>query len=434
MNLLVTNSRSAQAYAIIRFLRPYARKIVVTMEGDNRLTARLSHAANSLLVDKRYYVPSPAADWRAGRIQPANSGREETYIRAVERICEEEQIDTIFPSFDPHVYVFSKNRGRFERIGVLLPVPEYAVLVTPLDKYLTVRAAEKVGFPCPRTYLPETEADLPQISEELGFPLVIKPRFTSAGRGLQIVKDRRELADSARLLRGRPDMPMIQEYIPGRQKLSFHFLFSKTGELTVGFSGRQLRHLFRVSLSVPTARESSVPGPYMMHATRLVQTLGYWGSINIETKIDSRDGIPKLMEINPRFAASLGTRIDLGINEPLICLKIARGEEVRAIRGYPPGILFLDPVEDMMGLGIRLLDLLIYRVRVGVQKHAPLDSFNAPMALKGLLRSYWQTYFTGKKKLFNPYFRYFFRDPLVSILWWVQVFIVAMRAAREVGR
>ncbi|MGB7947883.1 MAG: hypothetical protein WCH75_09400, partial [Candidatus Binatia bacterium] len=62
------NTRNAQAYAIIRALRPHAEKIVATMEGENRLAARFSHAANSRLVDKRYYTPFPAKDWRAGKI------------------------------------------------------------------------------------------------------------------------------------------------------------------------------------------------------------------------------------------------------------------------------------------------------------------------------------------------------------------------------
>src|SRR5688572_11994609 len=98
MNLLVTNTRNAQAYGIVRGLRPHTRKIVATMEGDKRLAARLSHAANSRLVDKRYYTPSPAQDWRAGRIQKENTAREEAYIQSILRICEREQIDTIFPS------------------------------------------------------------------------------------------------------------------------------------------------------------------------------------------------------------------------------------------------------------------------------------------------------------------------------------------------
>lgn len=52
-----------------------------------------------------------------------------------------------------------------------------------------------------------------------------------------------------------------------------------------------------------------------------------------------------------------------------------------------------------------------------------------------LVQSYWQTYFGAEKKVFNPYFRYFFQDPLVSILWWFALFtLVVKTAARQVGR
>src|SRR5687767_4434692 len=188
MNLLVTNTYNAQAYAIIRALRPYCVKLVVSMHGRNRLAARLSHAANSRLVDKRYHVPSPVEDWRAGRIQSENTEREEAYIQSIFKICKQENIDTIFPSYDAHVYVFSKNKKRFQKIGVLITVPDYEAVITPLDKYRTIQAAEEVGFPCPKTFMPENEDDLRRIANELGFPLIIKRRFTAAGRGMHLVK------------------------------------------------------------------------------------------------------------------------------------------------------------------------------------------------------------------------------------------------------
>ena len=199
MNLLVTNTRNAQAYSIIRALRPHTEKLVVTMDGKNRLAARLSHAANSRLVDKRYYVPSPVEDWRAGRIQKENTEREEAYIQAVLRICEQENIDTIFPSYDAHVYVFSKNKERFEKKGVLVTVPDYEAVMTPLDKYRTIQAAEEVGFPCPKTFLPQSEEDARRIANELGFPLIMKRRFTAGGRGMHLIKDLPELLDKTRI-------------------------------------------------------------------------------------------------------------------------------------------------------------------------------------------------------------------------------------------
>src|SRR5215831_7207801 len=108
MNLLVTNTQAPQSYAIIRALRPLAKKIVATMEGSSRWRARLSHAANSRLVDRRYIVPSPVADWSAGRIENENSAAGEAFIIEMLRICAAEKIDVIFPSWDPYVYLLAK--------------------------------------------------------------------------------------------------------------------------------------------------------------------------------------------------------------------------------------------------------------------------------------------------------------------------------------
>jgi biotin carboxylase len=434
MNLLVTNTRNAQAYAIIRALRPYAQKIVATMEGDNHLAARLSHAANSRLVDKRYYTPSPAEDWRAGKIHKENTWREEAYIRAVKRICEKENIDTIFPSFDPHVYVFSKNKERFEKMGVLIPIPDYETVVTPLDKYRTILAAQEVGFPCPKTYLPESGDDLRRIAEEVGFPLVIKPRFDAGGRGMDIARDFPELSEKTRLAREAQGTPLVQEYIPGKQKQMFYLTLDKKGELKADFEARRWRNFFRVNPHFPTAEESSVSHPYVMHAAKLVRKLGWWGGATVQTKIDARDDTPKLMEINPRLGLNLWQRTELGINEPLMCLKIAREETIEAVQEYPIGTMLINPIEDVMGLGFKILDLLVYKFRIGIEGKNPIDPSNPPLPLKEIIKSYQQTYFNGKKKTFDPYFRYFFRDPLVSMIWWSQFFMSVLRGAKQLGR
>jgi biotin carboxylase len=434
MNLLITNTRNAQAYAIIRALRPHASKIVATMEGDSRITARLSHAANSFLVDKRYYAPSPSKDWRAGRIQKENTESEEAYVRALMRICEAEKIDSIFPSFDPHVYVLAKNKERFEKSGILIPVPDYETVIVPLDKFRTICVAQELGIPCPKTYLPKDENDFRRIGEEIGFPFVVKPRFTSAGWGLMLVRDVRELCKTAQRVAKSQSMPMIQEYIPGREKPNFNFLLTKSGDVKLAFCVRQFRHLFRVSLNIPTARESVTPEPCVIAAASLVQSLGYWGGTNVEMKTDARDGVAKLMEINPRLAYALWARVKLGINEPLICLKIARGEKIDEIGDYPRGVIFIDPIEDLLGASFRFMDLVVYKFRIGVQKKTPFDPFNPPMSLRELMQSYLRTYFSRQRKEFNPYFSYFFRDPVVSLLWWFQFAMLVMRSVKQLGR
>jgi biotin carboxylase len=434
MNLLVTNTRNTQAYVVIRALRPHAQKIIVTIYGKSPLEARLSHAANSRLVDKRYHVPSPVADWRAGRIQRENTEREEAYIQAVERICEKENIDTIFPTWDPKVYVFSKNKERFAKMGVVIPVPDYDALITPLDKYRTIRAAEEVGLPCPKTCLADSDDDLRRIAADIGFPMVIKPRHASGGRGFAIVRDFTELAQSVERLIKKHEKVMIQECIPGQSAQSISLLLDKQGSLKVVSGTENHRSFFRIPQNFSTVSESVEPYPYVALAAKLARNLGWWGCVNVQMKVDARDGVPKLMEINPRLGSRRWSRTEIGINEALMCVKISRDEQVDAVDTLPTRVLRIHPVEDLLGLVFKLLDLCLYRIRIGLLGRTPIDASNPPMPLKKLISAYKDTYLSRKRKIFNPYFTYCLEDPVVSILWFSQFVITVIKGAKQLGR
>lgn len=235
MNLLVTNTYNSQSYAIITALRPHADKIVATLEGGNRFSARLSQIGHSRFLDRRYYVPSPVNDWARGNIMRENTAQEESFIQALMKICEKEKIDVIFPSFDAHVYVLSKNKPRFEKMGVVIPVADYDTVLMTVDKSRTVQAAQETGFPCPRTYLYEDKEQLKRITEKKGFPLVIKPRTSSGGRGMAIIKDDPELLVKLPHVLEKHGNPMIQGYIPGRQRRTFPVLVDRGGEVKFVF-------------------------------------------------------------------------------------------------------------------------------------------------------------------------------------------------------
>ncbi len=414
MNLLVTNTRNAQAYAIIRALRPFANKIVATMEGHNRVAARLSHAANSRLVDKRYYTLSPAKDWRAGRIQKENLTGEEAYIQEILQICEKENIDTIFPSFDPHVYVFSKNKERFLQRGVLIPVPDYETVVTPLDKYRTIKAAEAVGFPCPKTYLPENESQVRRIALELGFPLVIKPRFTAGGRGTDVVRDMPELLDKIHPVIETQGMPLMQEYIPGNQQENIHIVLNKNGEVKFLYQKQSRRLFCRGTFTIH--REAVSPTEHGLLCGRFLHDLGWWGAGLVELKIDQRDNMPKLMEVNPRFGSGILDSVAAGMNGPWICLQVASGEKVEVAKDYPAAI-YLHPFEDSLVFGLQCLTLLIGRFGYLARSKASTLLPNAPMTFNELIQPYRYAYLSRKKKKLDPMMKWHFRIHLWQLFY-----------------
>lgn len=408
-------------------------KLVVTMYGANRLSARLSHAANSRWVDKRYYVPSPVQDWRAGRIQRENTEREENYIQAVLRICEEDKIDTIFPSFDPQVYVFSKNKRRFEELGIVIPIPDYDVVVTPLDKYRTIQAAKEAGFPCPKTLLVEAKQDFIKVADAIGFPLIVKQRFTAASRGFAIVRNFAQLTGvSDQVLK--QGSCLIQEYIPGRTQHHIFLTLDKQRALKMAFIRLNLRCPFREHQNSATASESLRSTPVLAQAVRLARHINWWGGLAIQTKVDPRDGIPKLMEINPRLGNGLWERVAAGVNEPLMCVQIARNQKIDPADEIPSKTLFLCPVEDLTVFWMKLLDWAIYKIRVVVFHKGEGDPLNCPVSITALISSYKDTYLNRRTKILNLYFTQFMRDPLVSLLWWAQFLLVAVKGIRKLGR
>jgi predicted ATP-grasp superfamily ATP-dependent carboligase len=416
MNLLVTNTRNAQAYGIIRSLRPHAEKIIATMYGPNRFVARLSHAANSRYVDKRYFVPSPVEDWRNGRIQRENTEREEEYIQAILRICEHEAIDVIFPSWEPKVYVFSKNKERFQKRNIVLPIPGYEALICAMDKYRAMKIAKKVGFPCPKTLAVDEEDQLEAVERQLEYPVVVKPRFSSGGRGLFFIKNRAELLESFRSTKKSHGWPLIQEYIPGsvvKRFTNVWIVLDQDYKVKASALSRKVRTIFRDSISQGTAWESFEDDGLIDTGAELCRALQLNGFVNLQTKQDPRDGLHKLVEVNPRIGYAFWIPLAQGIDTPLLALNVAKGEEFGAIEPVKGRTVFITPVQDTWAFMGYLVELFAAKV-LG---HRPIDAENSPPPLAEMLNSYRESY-AAPKKVFDPYFSNFFRDPLVSLTWW----------------
>ena len=194
MNLLITNSHEFQAYLIAYSLRAEADRIIITEGGESVVTTGFrGMLPYSRFVDARHTVPHFANDWLAGRLDDKNTEAEEAYIQRIEHICALEQVDTIFPSLDPEVYLFAKNKERLWDKGILSVVPEPEVIRVPMDKALTIQAAQRVGFPCPKTYFPVSDNDIDRITAESTPPWIVKPRFSAHGAHIVYVGEPAEL-------------------------------------------------------------------------------------------------------------------------------------------------------------------------------------------------------------------------------------------------
>ena len=208
---------------------------------------------------------------------------------------------------------------------------------------------------------------------------------------MAMIQDQRELSEETRCLRSPHRSLMLQEYIPGSKKCTFRLLLDQGGRAKVALALSSIRDFPRLSLTLPTARRMIVGDPYTVSAIDFVRQLGLWGAATVETKVDPRDGLPKLMEVNPRLGHHLWYLTEQDINEPLLCLQIARGKQVEVIESLDMNTALIDPIEDILGLGFRLLDGVTYALRVRLQGKAPYDMRNQPQTPRQVLHSYHET-------------------------------------------
>ncbi len=414
MRLLVTNTRAGQAYAIIRCLKPHAEWISATMYGSNWHTAHTATAAFSRLVNRRYVVTSPEEDWAAGRIQYENTEREERYVRDIEAICRKDRIDTIFPSYDPQVYILAKNRQRLAQLGVQVLAPDYEILKTLLDKSKTLEMAAAAGFPHPETYLID-EHDLADLARRIEPPWVVRPTASSRSRGMEVIQKREDLEPAVKRLQARHSKLIFQEYIPGYLKQNFYMLIGRNHEVLSMITPKVLRTSHRVYRNSSAAVLFNHQHEYSERVKELVRGLNWHGGLTLQTKIDSRDGTPKLMEINPRFGSHTWYSTEMGINTPLMYLRSFRGEIVEPIIDYPDEALMLEPFEDFFGLFFNVADRSAYQFQRLFGKKTT-DPDNVPASFFQTLNTLRRDYFGPHRKAYMPQFRYAFSDPMVFVL------------------
>ncbi len=439
MNLLITNAHQIQAYVILRCLRSDARRIVITEGGDDALNATGfdGMAMYSRFVDARHSVPPFAADWLAGRLEPDNTVAEENYVQCIEEICRRESIDVIFPSLDPEVYLFAKNKQRFARQGILLVVPDADVLRIPLDKSLTMRTAQRVGFPCPVTFYPASVSDIPQIVAASRPPWIVKPRFTAHGQHMALAADASSLEQAYIEVSEHQGAPIIQEYIEGDRRQNYYLTVNRDGRILSLLSPRATRTHHWGSYRVSTrAAVSASSAPYLDEMRALVGELGLWGGYTFQTKIDPRDGVPKLLEINARLGQHVWWRTGLGVNEPKICLQIARGESPTGNLSFREDVLLLDPYFDVFEFYPHLVSAVFefFKRLLGRDRSSQSGVAGAsePRA-RDLLRIYAKDYLNLKPKVLSPEFSSIWSDPYPCLrAYWFKFRPVTARYVRRI--
>jgi D-aspartate ligase len=211
----------------------------------------------------------------------------------------------LYPTRDETVAAFARHRSRLTDF-FSVPTPDWDTTKWVWDKRNTYRLAAELGIPTPQTWYPSRIEDLEAISKAP--PFAVKPAikehfFYSTGAKAWKANTVSELRDLfLRAVRevGAGEV-MIQDLIPGDGRQQFAYCaFFKEGEAIGKMVVRRTRQhppefgrasTFVETVDLPILEELS---------ERFLRAIDYYGLVELEYKLDARDGEFKLLDVNGR--------------------------------------------------------------------------------------------------------------------------------------
>lgn len=255
----------------------------------------------------------------------------EAFLGDVARCAKQFKVDWIFPTSEAGILACQLRR---HGLGAELLAPSTQQIDILFKKWETIKLAESVGMPVPKTH----RIGLQEVDRvghlDLNYPVIIKANSSSSIQGDRVMQGGDTVyvytaedlrAQAAKRLAHCPEI-LIQEFING-YGVGISGIFQNGWPVAL-FGHRRIHETN--PLGGPSAVAVSIPVSDEMRTatTKLMGPTGYTGAAMVEYKIDRATGTPYLMEVNCRLWGSILLPLAAGLDLPYLLWKVLNGEGV----------------------------------------------------------------------------------------------------------
>jgi len=279
-------------------------------------------ASGLFLSDEAYVVPE---------------GQSELYIPAMSKLARKTKADVILPLSSMELLPLSKNIDTFNETKVVVNKEE--PLEIALNKRKCYEFLKQRNLHVPEYFAVHSLKEFEEAVHALGYPekpVCFKPPISKGQRGFRVLRTdvdlRRLLLEvkpnntvttlesvSGVLSKGFEEL-LVMEYLPGPE-YSVDSLV-KNGESLVIVPRRRTETKLGVSSVGVVERNEEV----MEIVRKINEAFKFDYNINIQLKY-ATNGVPKLIEINPRVSGTICLSSMAGPHLPYLAIKLALGEK-----------------------------------------------------------------------------------------------------------
>lgn len=252
---------------------------------------------------------------------------DKTFLIKIKNILRKEKISLIIPTRDEDLLYFSKNKNKFEKIGVRVLVSEYESVEICADKWKFFQFLKLNSISTIETWQ--------RPANEIKFPCIVKPRIGKGGVGVQIIKNKKEL--------GLCDLrhKIIQEKIEGTEYTIDYF---------ADFNGRPISIVPRIRLKIAQGESKVGITKNELKIIELVkevgQALGLIGHNTVQC-FKLKNGSLKILEINPRFGGGASLGMAAGCKSPEYIFRLLRGEILKEQKNFTENLVMIRYSKDL---------------------------------------------------------------------------------------
>ncbi len=315
--ILVLDGRSLASLAIARSLGSKGLEIHCGDSFKSNLTSY------SKYVKKQFIYPDPKND-------------KNEFVEWVLNTVKENDYDLVLPVRDDTTLLLAKYQEEISEYTNLY-LSDFNTVKKLNDKAETVKVAQKNDIPTPRTWFPE-ETPVEEIKEEIKYPILIRPRTGSGSRGIKYVKEPRGFDDAYDSVSQNFGMPMVQEFVEQEEYMTTCLLLDDDQKSIGEFSYRRTKE-FPVSGGPTVVGISTEETTAKSSAKKLLEKVSWKGPAEVEFVVDET-GIPKILEVNPRFWMPLQLAIKSGVDFPYLIYRLSQDEEIESVNTYETGIKY----------------------------------------------------------------------------------------------
>jgi len=279
---------------------------------------------NAHLVDAVYHVPRPDNP---------------EYLDEIASICIWESVDVVLPQTTAEVEFLSRTKHQRHLLdaGARVACANGHAVKGANDKAHVMEAFAAIGLPSPEFLIISDRQWLYEAKDRFGLPFVIKPRSSNGSRGVRIVRDDNWIVDH--FLTDKPDglsttmtaMSLIlaamesdeggapeliaMEFLPGDE-----FSVDVFRGLHAQAAVPRLRKKMRGGICTHAVVE--MRQDLINYSLKAAKHLALTGAFGFQYRLDG-DGVPKVIECNPRVQGTMCASYYAGLNAPWLAVREA---------------------------------------------------------------------------------------------------------------